>query len=70
MDLNIALGFNIKKARKKLKMSQVELAKLMDVDKSYISNLENSKGNPTLNTLHKLSEILKVPASLLIEIDS
>ena len=41
-------------------MSQGDIARALDVDKGYISNIENCKKNPTLSTLTRLAQALDV----------
>ena len=41
-------------------MSQGDIARALDVDRDYISNIENGKKNPTLATIQKLADALKV----------
>ena len=57
----------MKKARAKKKLSQGALARLLEVDKGYISNIENGKKNPTLATIQRLAEALGVSANELIK---
>ena len=66
-EISIKLGQNMKKARAKKKMSQGTLARLLEVDKGYISNIENGKKNPTLATIQRLAEALRVSANELIK---
>lgn len=56
------LGENLKKIRTKKNITQTELAKTLGVDKSFVSNIENGKTNPTLSTITNLAKALKVPA--------
>lgn len=59
---------NVKKQRKKLAMSQEELANKADVSIQTISSIENARHFPTYNKLIRLSNALQVhPAQLLIE---
>ncbi|GAB1857646.1 hypothetical protein MHTCC0001_24830 [Flavobacteriaceae bacterium MHTCC 0001] len=46
----------LKEARKEAKMTQEELAKKVGTKKSYISKLENAKGNVQLLTLIRIFE--------------
>ncbi len=46
----------LKSARKEAKMTQEELAKKAGTKKSYISKLENAKGNIQLSTLIRIFE--------------
>jgi len=60
------LGNELKKARKKAKLTQEALAGLANVHPTYISLLENNKKSPTLDTLIKICNALDVSASKLI----
>ena len=46
----------LKDARKEAKLTQTELATKIGTKKSYISKIENGKGNITLETLIKIFE--------------
>ena len=61
------LGQNIKRIRVKKKMSQGDIARALEVDRGYISNIENGKKNQTLATIQKLADALKVSADELIK---
>ena len=67
MSSGIKLGQNLRKIRTKKKMSQVELANALNVDRAYISNIENGRMNPTLSTLEKIAGALGVATSELIK---
>lgn len=54
------LGENLKKIRTTKNITQTELAKTLGVDKSFVSNIENGKTNPTLSTITSLAKVLKV----------
>ncbi len=51
----------LKAARKRRYLSQTELGKLIGVQTQTISNWENSKSKPNLETINKLCEALDVP---------
>lgn len=51
----------LKIARKQKSLSQTELGKLIGVQTQTISNWENSKSKPNLETINKLCEALDVP---------
>ena len=61
------LGENIKKIRIKKKLSQGAISRLLEVDKGYVSNIENGKKNPTLATIEKLAAALGVSADELLK---
>lgn len=48
-------------------MSQGDIARALEVDRGYISNIENGKKNPTLATIQKLADALKVSADELLK---
>ena len=54
------LGNNLKAIRTDKNITQSELAELLGVDKSFVSNIENGKNNPTLSTIASLAKALKV----------
>ena len=58
--ISAKLGDNMKRIRTKKKMSQGDIARALEVDRGYISNIENGKKNPTLATIAKIAEALKV----------
>lgn len=69
-NLNEAFGKAIKQLRTDRALSQQELADYSEVDRSYISDLERGRYNPTLDTIFRLSEILKVkPSELLLRVE-
>lgn len=66
-EISKKLGANMKKVRAKKKLSQGALARLLEVDKGYISNIENGKKNPTLATIQRLANALGVSADELLK---
>jgi transcriptional regulator with XRE-family HTH domain len=66
-EISKKLGANMKKVRAKKKLSQGALARLLEVDKGYISNIENGKKNPTLATIQRLADALSVSADELLK---
>jgi transcriptional regulator with XRE-family HTH domain len=61
------LGVNPKKIRTKKSMSQGDIARSLGVSRSFVSNIENGKINPTLATITKLAETLGVSSSDLLK---
>lgn len=59
--MNLIVAKNIKRLREENKLSMDELAKLSGVSKSMLAQIERGEGNPTLSTLWKLSNGMKVP---------
>ena len=56
------LGDVIKSARKRMDLTQNEVADSIDVDVRTIINIENYKGNPKLEVLYPLIRSLKIDA--------
>jgi len=61
------LGENLKKIRTKKNITQDEIAKILGADRSFISNIENGKTNPTLSTITNLAQALKVSTNELLK---
>jgi transcriptional regulator with XRE-family HTH domain len=61
------LGENLKKLRIKKDISQIELARMLGVDRSFVSNIENGKNNPTLSTITNLAKALGVSTNELLK---
>jgi transcriptional regulator with XRE-family HTH domain len=59
-DLRKILAFNIKLHRKKLGLSQAQLAETVDVSDNYITLIETCKRFPSVNMLEKLAIALKI----------
>lgn len=59
--MNLIVAKNIKRLREEKKLSMDELAKLSGVSKSMLAQIERGDGNPTISTLWKLSNGMKVP---------
>jgi len=62
----MTLGKNIKNKRQDLGLSQSELAKMAKISVSYLSEIENERTNPSLKTLLRIAEALKVNISELV----
>ena len=66
MEDSAKLGNNFKKIREAKKMSQGDVMRAMGC-RSYISNIENGKTNPTLETISKLAKVLGVDITELLK---
>ena len=64
--ISAQLGQNMKRIRAKKNMSQGDIARALEVDRGYISNIENGKKNPTIATIQKLANALGVSADELL----
>ena len=61
------LGANIKRIRLKKLMSQGDICRAIDMDRSYMSAIESGKVNVTLAVLEKLAKALDVSVSELLK---
>ena len=61
------LGDNLKKIRTKKSISQGDIARSLNVARSFVSDIENGKRNPTLATITKLAEAIGVSTSELLK---
>lgn len=43
-----------------MKLSQVELAVEVGIDRAYLSEIENGRTNPSVNVLYALADALKI----------
>ena len=62
-------GFRIKKLRNEKKISQTELAKILNVSQSTITAWENSKQQPSIEKLNFLAQFFEVDTNYLTGID-
>jgi len=62
-----ALIETIKERREALRVTQEDLAELSGVGLRTVKQLESGKGNPTLSTLHKVSDVLGMELCLKIK---
>ncbi|MCK1294518.1 MULTISPECIES: helix-turn-helix transcriptional regulator [unclassified Bradyrhizobium] len=53
------LGENVKRLRKRLDLSQADLARAIGTDQSAIGLIETRRANPTVRTVEKLAAVLK-----------
>lgn len=61
------LGKNIKKIRTRKGMSQGDICRALDMDRGYMSAIENGKKNITIQQLERLAQALGVSASDLLK---
>jgi len=59
----------IKKIRKRRKLTQGQLGKLVGVQKAQISKLESGSGNVTLGTMFKVFSALKAPITFNVDLE-
>lgn len=61
------LGETIKNRRKELRITQPHLAELAKVSTNTLYKLERGRGNPSLEVLNKLSEVLGMELTLQVK---
>ncbi len=61
------LSTQISKVRKEKKLSQVQLAKLMNLPQQNISRLESGRINPSVYSIHEIAVCLKVSITDLLD---
>lgn len=59
--LNSMIGKKLKQRRNELDLSLRALAEQAEVSAVFLSQIENGKSNPSLNSLQKIAFALKVP---------
>lgn len=63
MSDKLSSGRKLKKARLKAILTQKELAEKLGVHVNYYARIERGEENPSLDTLKKLTKILKIKSS-------
>jgi transcriptional regulator with XRE-family HTH domain len=61
------LGSNLRAARKKLKLTQEQVAERSGVHPTEVSRIEAGKRDPQVSTLRKLAAALEVPPGDLLD---
>ncbi len=61
------LGDNIKKIRTRKGMSQGDICRALDMDRGYMSAIENGKKNITISQLERLAQALGVSVDKLLK---
>lgn len=67
MTLIKAVGHRIAFTRRQKKMTQEDLAGEAEINRAFLSNIENGKANFTIEMLEKISKALKVRPQDLLE---
>lgn len=60
------VGFSIRKARLFARLSQEELAAKAEINRTYLSQLENGRSSPTLDVLERIARALGLSTTELI----
>ena len=61
------LGQNIKQIRLRRKMSQGDICRALDMDRSYMSAIEGGKKNITIQQLERLAKALDISVDKLLK---
>ena len=61
------LGENIRRIRQEKGMTQGDLCLALELDRAYMSNVENGNKNPALATIEKIAGALGVSSSELLK---
>jgi transcriptional regulator with XRE-family HTH domain len=67
MLINKRLGENIKKIRVRKGVSQGDICRALEMDRGYMSAIENGKKNITIQQLERLAQALGVNADKLLK---
>lgn len=65
-DVCAILARNLKAARKRLNLSQEELAARAEIDRTYVSGIERQVRNPTITVVAKFAEALETTTADLL----
>lgn len=63
MDIKIKVGQRIKELRKTILLSQESLANKADIDRTYVTDVENGRRNVSVEILDRLINALDVTVS-------
>ena len=66
-DISKQLGQRARTIRLKQELSQGDVAKRMNVHRSYISSIERGVRNPSLKVIQRIAKALEVPMEKLIK---
>lgn len=65
--LIIDIGITIAKLRNEKKLSQESLAELSEIHRTYLSEVEGGKRNPTISVLNRIVEALGISMSIFFQ---
>lgn len=65
-DVRAILAGNIKAARKRLNLSQEDLAARAEIDRTYVSGIERQIRNPTITVVAKFAKALEMTTADLL----
>lgn len=67
MDARKLIGWNVRKLRVELGLSQERVAHEADIDRSYVGRIERGEENMTISVLEAISAALGVPVGALLQ---
>ena len=65
----MTFGDNLKRIRKKMKLTQQEMGDKMGISQSYLSDMENSRKGPSVNTALLTAKRLNISVKELVNDD-
>ena len=65
-DIRVQLGNRVRSLRRDRGWTQVEMAEMLGVDRSYLSEIENGKKDPSLRVLKTLADGFNLSLSQLL----
>jgi len=60
-----SIGKKIRQERRRLRLTQEELAEKADISANFLGHIERGTKRPTLNTLMKIADVLQIPMGAL-----
>ena len=69
-EINKVVAYNVKSLREKYAYSFEKMAEVTGISKAMLCQIEKAETNPSINTLYKISNSLKVSLSSLISVNS
>lgn len=60
------IGENLQDARKKVHLTQLEVANALDINVNYLAKIEQGKAIPSLITLEKILKVIKAKSSQIL----
>ena len=67
MEIRQRLGSNVKRLRRSMGLSQEEFAHRADVHRTYVSDIELGKRNPTIEIVEQFAKALEVTPGILLD---
>lgn len=64
---SMKLGRNLKRIRTEKGLTQGDIVRALGFSRSFVSNIENGKTNPTLDTITKLAKAIGVSTDELLK---